>query len=47
MRNSAQIESMHDLRGFLWQCYWAVGNRAELLRRTLRSPSLVGRLPDA
>lgn len=33
LRNSAQLESMHDVRGFLWQCYWAVGNRAELLRR--------------
>ncbi len=30
MRNFHEVESMHDFRGWLWQQFWAVANRAEI-----------------
>ena len=33
LRDTPQIKSVHDFRGWLWECYWAVGNRAELRKR--------------
>lgn len=30
MRDMPMIRTAHDLRGWLWECYWAVGNRAGL-----------------
>lgn len=30
LRNIADAKTLHDIRGWLWQCYWAVGNRAEV-----------------
>jgi hypothetical protein len=30
MRDIDKVQSMHDFRGWAWQCYWAVGNRAAL-----------------
>ncbi|MBL0216513.1 MAG: hypothetical protein IPQ07_21850 [Myxococcales bacterium] len=32
VRNIADVASMHDLRAWSWQCFWAVGNRAELAK---------------
>jgi len=34
LRDIAAVKSMHDFRAWCWQCYWAVGNRAELRRTT-------------
>ena len=28
LRNFDQIKTMHDLRAWIWQCIWAMGNRA-------------------
>lgn len=30
LRNLGEAKTLHDFRGWLWQCYWAVGNRAEV-----------------
>ena len=30
LRNFHEVESLHDFRGWLWQQYWAVANRAEI-----------------
>jgi uncharacterized protein (TIGR02996 family) len=30
LRNIDKVESVHDFRGWLWQCFWSVGNRAGL-----------------
>lgn len=30
MGNMPLVRTAHDLRGWLWQCYWALGNRAGL-----------------
>jgi len=30
MRNFHEVESLHDFRGWLWQQYWAVMNRADI-----------------
>lgn len=30
LRNLSEVETAHDYRGWLWQNYWAVGNRAGL-----------------
>lgn len=32
MRNFHEVESLHDFRGWLWQQFWAVANRAELAK---------------
>jgi len=29
MRNFPELEYMHDFRGWVWQQYWAVMNRAD------------------
>ncbi len=34
LRNLDQCHNMLDLRGWAWQCAWAIGNRAELKSRT-------------
>jgi hypothetical protein len=33
LRNQHEVQTAHDFRGWLWQCFWAVGNRASLRRR--------------
>lgn len=33
LRDTPQINSVHDFRGWLWECYWGVGNRAQLRKR--------------
>lgn len=30
LRNIADTATVHDLRAWSWQCFWAIGNRAEL-----------------
>lgn len=32
-RGLDKVQSVHDLRGWAWQCYWALGNRAALRSR--------------
>ena len=34
LRNLHEVQTAHDYRGWLWQNYWAVGNRAGLPRTT-------------
>lgn len=34
LRDLDRCTTMHDLRGWSWQCAWAIGNRAEVRGRT-------------